>query len=218
LLHRPLDRLVQQWGIDLEEILSQVQDEYALGLLPRSDAAADWVFVTKQSPELKEHLAQLNQKALEQGISIGNFTIAESPVTAWTKLSTVRRSPLRTGKREGMTVQAEVQGVHASIGNHEIFATSLDAIAQALEANQNGLLPTDRFQQEIAALPTSNNGYLFVDWAALQSELNLSNSPLAEIQERFAFLKPILNELRTLTISSNGSRADAAQGTVFLRL
>jgi hypothetical protein len=219
LLHRPLDPLVQRWGIDLAEIVGWVKDEYVLGLLPRADGSeADWIFVTKQSPNLSNNLAQLDQKAQQQGISTGHFTIADQPVTAWTKLSTVRRTPSRGGKHEVMTVQAEVQGVHASVGEYEIFATSLDAISQALEANQNSLFITDRFQQEIAALPSPNNGYLFVDWMSLKDELNLSSSPLSELKDRLAFLEPVMDELRTLTFSSDGSSTHSAQGTVFLRL
>lgn len=218
LLHKPLRSLAQQWSVDIEEIMGWMQDDYALGLLPRSDVAQpDWVFVAKQTPELSDRLTQLDQQSQEQGISTGRFTIANYPVTAWTKLST-RRSPGRINQREVMTVQAEVQGVHASVEEYEIFATSLDAIAQALEATQNSLLSTDRFQQEIAALPSPNNGYLFVDWMALRKAIGSSSPDLLDLKARFAFLKPVMDEVRTLTLSSEGSSTNAARGTIFLRL
>ncbi|WP_416666609.1 DUF3352 domain-containing protein [Egbenema bharatensis] len=234
LLHQPLDSLAQQWETKPEEIMSWIQDEYALGLLPQENGTqSDWIFVTQQSPELSDRLTQLDQTVQQEGISIGRFTIAEQPVTAWTKLSAMSRTVAtaeskldrkanrksdRSNPRESVTVQAEVQGVHASIAGYEIFATSLDAIAQCLESSQNSLVATDRFQQEIAALPSPNDGYIFVDWLALQETDRSTSSPLPKLKGRLAFLRPVINELRTLTFSSNGSSSTAAKGTLFLRL
>ena len=67
-LQQSIAQLEKQWDIDLlEDVLSWMPGDYALGLLPRPDGAPDWVFVTPQSTETTAGLEQLNAIAQAQG-------------------------------------------------------------------------------------------------------------------------------------------------------
>ncbi|NJR39528.1 MAG: DUF3352 domain-containing protein [Leptolyngbyaceae cyanobacterium CSU_1_4] len=140
LLQQPLAQLEQRWEIDLaKDVLSWMPGEYALGLLPRSGGAQDWVFVSPQSTETTAGLERLNAIAQTQGISLGSVPLGETKITAWTTLQTVPKPRANSPKNAGselMTIQAKVEGVHATVKGYEIFATSLEAMEQAIQAAQ----------------------------------------------------------------------------------
>jgi len=215
LIYQPLNPFQQRWQLEPEELFSWVEGEYALGRVPGlSSARPDWIFVAERSPLVIEQIAKLDELAQARGISVSSFTVADQPVMAWTKLST-SLAPSRSGQRQALTVQATVEGVHTTIDNYELFATSLDAIAAAIQATEDSLLNTEKFQQAIAPLPLPNGGYFYIDSTALQTFLD---KQLAEIPVPFSALRPVLEALRSVTISGYGSEANAARGIIFLRL
>ena len=65
-----------------------------------------------------------------------------------------------------LNLQAAVQGVHASVGSYELFATSVAAMDSALKIADRSLVSVETFKQATTALLKPNNGYLYVDWAA----------------------------------------------------
>jgi hypothetical protein len=216
LLFKPLNRLQQQWQVEPENLFGWAQGEYALGRLStRAGTSADWIFVTERSPTAATAISQLDAMAQARGMSVSSFTVAGQSVTAWTQLSTTAASPQRTGQPPSLAVQATVSGVHTSIGNYELFATSLDAMAAGLQTvsdSEDSLLNSDAFQQSIAPLPVPNGGYFYADAVLLRSWAE------QKFAARPSPLRPFLEAVRSIAISRYGSRANAARGVVFLRL
>ncbi|KGF71796.1 hypothetical protein DO97_15550 [Neosynechococcus sphagnicola sy1] len=214
LLQQSLTNVQQQWGLDLPEtIFSWVTDEYALGLLPTS-TQPDWIFVTQRSPAATSAIAHLDEIARDQGYGTSPLNLQGQQVSAWTKLTAA--PPVAAEKTANLQLQAQVQGVHATLGKYEIFATSVEAMRAAIHrATSGSLLTTAPFQQAIAPLPTPNNGYVYLDWQGSQSFLERS-FPL------FQWVKiigtPMLDHLRTVSLNSTRSEAGVHRGSLFLRL
>jgi hypothetical protein len=219
LVNQSLAELQDHWGIDLpKEVFSWVKDEYALALLPRADQPQpDWIFVAKKTDAATEAVDHLDAIAQQQGLSLGTLTLGEQQTSAWTKLSTTTASDNRKRKRgeEAVTLSAEVRGIHTAVGNYEIFATSVEAMNQALQAAESPLLSNATFQQAIAPLAKENDGYLYLDWQSVRGlvEQQLPIVKLAELAGKSFF-----DHVRSLTISSYGSEANLRRGALFIRL
>ena len=214
-LQQPIDQLQQQIAVSLdalpEEVLSTINEDYAIAMLPRPDRAQpDWLFVARRSPETDVQLKQLDAIALEHGAITSSFPL-ETPlgtqeVYAWTKLST--RSSKSAGKSL-VSLDTQVQGLNTTVGDYEIFATSLEAIAQATQAPDNSLLQSEEFQAAIAPLKTPNDGYMYLADSAIRQVLN--QTPLAD---RHLPLSQLLDQVRSLSLTSYGSKAIGRSGTV----
>ena len=213
-LQQPIAQLQQQLAVSLdslpEEVVSGIQGDYAIALLPRPDRTqSDWLFVIRRSPETDAALKQLDAIALENRAMTSSFSL-ETPlgtqeVYAWTKLST------RSGKsaNQPVSLDTQVQGMNTTVGDYEIFATSLEAIAQATQAPEASLLQSDRFQAAIAPLETPNDGYLYIADTAIRRVLE--QTPLADRQMP---LSQLLDHVRSLSLTSYGSQAIGRPGTV----
>lgn len=220
-LQQPIAQLEKQWNISLsEDVLSWMPGEYALGMLPRPDGLYDWVFVTWQSPETTTGLERLNAIAQTQGISIGAVPLGDTKITAWTTLQTVPKPRNNSQKNAGselMTIQAKVEGVHATANGYEIFATSLEAIEQAIQAAQTPI--ADDRERAIATLAPRNNGYLFVDGSALQmwarSLASISEKSPQDIAKKVQLL---LNHVASATLSNYGSDAQGQHNGILIQL
>lgn len=206
-LQQTLATLQQQWDIPFPEALSWVTGNYALAQLPPvGRSQPDWIFVAQQSPESSQGVSQLDQLAQQQGISLGSFLLGEQKIYAWTKLT-----PTSPGiNKPGSTaLQAKIQGVHTTIGDYEVFATSLEAMEQALAA-QTAAPPAD-LQTAIAQLQTPNQGYLFLNQASLDQLLQA-------IRGGEGIKKQLASNLRSAVISSYGTDETGLRGAVFLHL
>lgn len=210
-LQQPITQLEKQWDIDLsEDVLSWMPGEYALGLLPRPDGAPDWVFVTRQSPETTMGLERLNAIAQARGISLGSVPLGETKITAWTTLQTVPKPRASSQKHTGselMTIQAKVEGVQATVNGYEIFATSLEAMEQAIQAAQAPM--TDDRRGAIAALALPNNGYLFMDKSGLRQWAEQLPQGTARL---------LLNYITSATVSNYGSDAQGLHNGVLIQI
>ncbi|MBD2541572.1 DUF3352 domain-containing protein [Coleofasciculus sp. FACHB-SPT36] len=218
LIDQPIANLQARWGIDLkQDIFSWVQGEYALGMLPRADRKdSDWIFVAEKSATTKAEAAidRLDAVAKQQGLSVSSFTLENQPISAWTQLTTT--ADKNQGEdQDSVKLEAQVKGVHASVGKYEIFTTSIEAMNQAIKAPDNSLVKSDRFQANITSLPQPNNGYLYLDWASSQAFLE-RQLPIVRVVELVA--KPLFNELNSLAFSSYGSDDGVRRSKVFLRL
>jgi len=221
-----------RWQLDLEkDVFSWVKGEYALGLLPnfivepvtktknKKQAAErqspnslpnDWIFIAQRSNEdAGQAIAHLDDLAKTQGLSVGSLPLGEQTVFAWTRLSPT------SGKNQAKTLQAEVQGVHATIGNYELFTTSIEAMDRALQAVGSSLKNSDRFEQAIAPLLQPNNGYVYLDWIAGKVILE-RQFPILRIIELAG--KPLFDHLQSLSLSSYGMESGVQHSGVFLRL
>ncbi len=218
LLDQALASLQSRWGIQLpEEVFSWVQGEYALSLVPRPDRVnPDWIFVAQKAAGAKaeESIEHLDDLAKQQGFSVGSLPLGDKTITAWTKLVT-STTPVAGKDDSLMRLEAQVQGVHASIENYEIFTTSIEAMDQALKGLENSLLKNDNFQNAIAPLPEQNDGYLYLDWATGGKFIE-RQVPIVQVVELVA--KPLFDHLRSLSVSSYGIDNGVQRSKLFFRL
>jgi hypothetical protein len=114
-----------------------------------------------------------------------------------------------------MRLDAEVKGIHTEIDNYQVFGTSVEAIAQAIQKGEDALVNSDKFQSAIAPLPQENDGYFYLDWENSQPLLE-KQFPLIRVAELAG--KPLFDHLRTLTLASEGTDAGVRKATVFLQL
>jgi hypothetical protein len=213
IFYKSLNLLQEPLGIDLAtDVFSWVRGEYSLALVANPDGGEpDWIFVAEKNADADAAIAHLDELAKEQGYSVGNLPLLDKTVTAWTKLSTSTGKKLDSLAR----LEATVSGVHASIDKYEIFATSVEAMAKALQGSEISLVNSKKFQQAISALPTENDGYFYIDWN--QSEPILDKKlPLVRIVELAG--KPLFKNLRSLTVSSQGSQNTIRRATIFFNL
>ena len=217
-INRAIANWQSRWGIELpEDIFSWVQGDYALSLLPRPDQAnPDLIFVA-QNTETKEpnsSIKHLDEIAEERGLSVGKLPLGERNITAWTKLVT---SAIRLDKNDNlMNLEAKVQGLRATVGNYEIFTTSIEAMEEALKGQQdNSLLKSEAFQNAIAPLPINNDGYLYLDWSKSKPFIE-RQLPIVRVFELVG--KPLFDHLRSLTISSYGIDKGVQRSKLFIEL
>ncbi|MBD2460632.1 DUF3352 domain-containing protein [Oscillatoria sp. FACHB-1407] len=212
LIQRSLTPLAQSIKAEPPDLFNWVTQEFALGLLPSPvKNQAEWVFVAERSPDTDSAIERFNAIAQQQGLSTGPLTLNDRPIYAWTKLSTLANGR----KQRPPAVQAEVQAVHTTVGKYEVFATSVAALDQALNAAKSSLLTNAQFQQAIATIAARNDGYLYVDWQAVR-KLASERLPLLKLTEVVA--KPVLDHVRSLTMSSYGNETNVRRGTVFIQL
>ncbi len=213
---QPLAELQGRWGIDLpQDIFSWVKGEYALGMLSDSNQTnPDWVFVAEKSDAAEQGISRLDAIASSQGLSTNSLTLGEQKISTWAQLTT---APVSSSKpdRASITLKAKVQGVHATVGRYEIFTTSVEAMDEALKAPQNGsVVDNPQFQASIAPIPKPNQGYLYLDWTASQEILE-RQLPVLKLLEVLG--NPFFSNLRSLTVSSYGSKTGLLKGGVFFR-
>jgi hypothetical protein len=212
LLNQSLSELSTQWQINSStDLLDWVNGEYAVALLPRPDRPQqDWIFVVEKDADAEAAIERFDAIAKQQGLSTGAFPLGDRQIFAWTKLL-----PTATQNKDAVSLQAQVQGVHTDVGNYEVFATSLEAINQALQASQNSLLSLDSFAQAIDALNPKNDGYFYIDWLAVRGLLE-QRFPVIRLAELAG--KPFFEHLRSLTVTSYDTESTVQRGAIFIQL
>jgi hypothetical protein len=242
LLQQALSGVEQRWHVDIpRQILTWMQGEYAIAQVPSGDPnqPVDWLLVAQRSGERAEQgLKDLAAIAQQQGLSLGEIRLGDQPVSAWTRLSTATNpvpastkasaKPNRKGQSappaSQLSLQAEVVGVRASVGPYELFATSLNALDQALRtgapadtgnktASPSRITPA--LQTAIAPLNPNNNGYLYLNWSGGKG-LFEQEWPLLRAFEVGA--QPLLQRLEAIAVSSYGVDQGVERGGVFLQL
>lgn len=217
-LRQPVEQLQQQWGLDLAtDVFPWVQGEYALALVPTEpDAAPDWIFVAERTSPLatSEGLARLDTIAQAQGYRVGPLTLGKQTVSAWTELG--EEAAAENPEAIAPSLQAQVRGVHTTLGNYEIFATSAEAMERSLKASQGkAIADLPQFQRAIAPLPASNSGYLYLNWPQNQTWIK-DRWPQVRIAELAA--GPLFEHLNALTLSTYGSDANLRHSAIALQL
>jgi hypothetical protein len=210
-LGQNLKQLQQAWGItSWSDLVGWVDGEYALSLLSDKQSTPDWIFAAEKTPRVEAAIAHFNEIAQQQRLTAGAIDVEGQAAIAWTKLLTVGADR----RRQPLSLQALVQAVHTTVGEYEVFASSLDALRQSLLTAQAPTL-SPNLQQAIATLDPDNDGYFYVDWAALKSWVlpKLSVRRLAEVSQL-----PFVESVRSLTISGYGTEMNLRQGGIFLQL
>ncbi len=213
LINPPLVTAKNNWHIDLpKDIFNWVGGEYVVGLLPRVSTPAqipsfDWIFVTQKPADLAP-INSLDAIAVADGFSVGPLTLGNQEIITWTRLTTVFDQV-----QQGLTVKAEVKGVHTTIGDYEIFTTSVQAMADILAAPGTSLLNSPKFQETIGKLPQPNDGYVYVDWSATEPIL-AQQFPVIRLIELVA--KPLISNWESLSISSQGAESSIRHASAFI--
>jgi hypothetical protein len=211
LVNQLLSNMQTRWGVAPRDLLNWMEGEYAVGVVPHLDQP-NWIVVAERSEATETAVQNLDAIAQRQGLSTGTLSLGDQQVVAWTKLSMLDPTVSQPGPQ---TVQAEVQGLRASVGNYEIFASSVEAMNQALQAPKKSLISSDQFRQAIAPLASNNDGYLYIDWLAVQ-DLVKQRLPLLKLVEGAG--QPILEHVRSLTMTSYGSEQNLRRGAIFIRI
>lgn len=210
--------LQDRFGISIpEEIFPWVTGEYAVALLPQpNQEAGEWVFVAEEvaPEEATNAIAQLDDQAKQGGYSVGDLTIAEQKVTAWTVIKPISDVTFQP-KQSPVQLNAEVKGIHGEIENYQVFGTSVEAIAQGITKGEDALINSETFQSAIASLPAENDGYFYLDWEKSQPLLE-KQFPLIRVVELAG--KPLFDHLRILTLASEGTENGVRRATLFLQL
>ncbi|NMG10779.1 DUF3352 domain-containing protein [Brasilonema sp. UFV-L1] len=215
-LFLPLTDVQKRWGINWkEDIFNWVQGEYAIGLLPRQDQTTfDWIFVAEKSEQTPAAISRLDTLASSQGLSLSSFPLDEQKISAWTQLTTAVNTSGEAKDRELFTIEANVLGTRADVGNYEIFASSIEAMDKALTAKDNSLMTNPRFNESIAVIPQPNQGYIYIDWTKSHDILE-RQLPILKFVEVLG--KPFFQNLRSLTMSSYGNDTELLKGGVFFQ-
>ena len=210
--------LEDRFGISLpDRIFPWVRGEYAVALLPESDQTqGEWVFVGEEveGTEAKQAVKELDEQAKEGGYSVGNITIANQKVTAWTVIQPISEVEFNSKEKPGK-LTAEVKGIHGEVENYQVLGTSIAAITQAIQKGETSLVNDEGFQSAIAPLPPENDGYFYLNWEKSQPLLE-QQFPLIRVIELAG--KPLFDHLRVLSLASEGTEAGVRKATLFLQL
>ncbi|MFN6469732.1 MAG: DUF3352 domain-containing protein [Nostoc sp. SerVER01] len=212
---KPLGDAQKRWGINLpKDIFSWVQGEYAIALLPQEQTTPHWIFVAEKSDGVEQGVARLDAIASSNGLTISPVTIDNQKISAWTELTTASKKT-NDKNRASFAIEAKVRGAHTTLGNYEIFTSDLETMDEVFTAKENSLINNPKFQDSIAAIPQSNQGYIYLDWTKSHDLLE-RQIPILKLVEVLG--KPFFNNLRSLTVSSYGTNTEALKGGVFFQL
>lgn len=215
LVDRTLADIQQVWSVNLpQDIFNWVQGEYALAVVPNLSNSADWIFAAEKSPDSQNAIDKLDEIARSKEYSTGSFTLRNQKITAWTQLTTSQIYGKQNKRKSA--IETEAKGVRATVGNYEIFTTSVEAMDAALEAAETGSLVANQdFQTSIEPLPPSNDGYFYLDWPSSRAIWE-KQIPLLRLIELSA--RPLFDHLRSLTVTSTGEIRGIRKATIFMRL
>jgi hypothetical protein len=215
LVDRAIADLQENWGVNLpQDIFNWVQGEYALAVVPSSSNTPDWIFAAEKSADAQKAIDKLDEIARSKEYSIGNFTLRNQKITAWTQLTTSQSYDVKNKSKSA--IETEAKGVRATVGKYEIFTTSVEAMDAALKAAETGSLVANQdFQTSIEPLPPANDGYFYLDWPSSRAIWE-KQIPLLRLIELSA--RPLFDHLRSLTVTSTGEVAGIRKATVFMRL
>jgi hypothetical protein len=209
---QPLAEVKKHWGIDLaKDIFSWVQGEYAVGLLPNPQQTnQEWVFVVEKTSATSDGILQLDAIASRNGLSLTSFDLDKQPITTWTKITANSQKSTKA-----FNLEAKAYGVHTTMGNYEIFASSLETMHEVLTTKDNSFIKKSDFQKSIATFPKPNQGYAYINWENSQEILE-KQLPILKLVKVVA--KPFLEDMRSLTISSYGNESNLLKGSILFQM
>ena len=210
LINDALNRLDSNLGLNLtKEVFPWVQGEFSLAMVNTLQGdAPEWLFVAERQPEdlVVQGIARLDEIALQQGLSVGSLSLGDSKATVW--------SQLESSLDASSSVKTVVKGVHTTIDNYEVFATSVDALKSSLQ--QPTIIKTiSPLQKAALALPQNNDGYVYLNWREFAPLLQ-QKYPLIRVAQ--LTIKPLLDHLNSLMLTSLGSKDGVRQATIYFNL
>ena len=214
----------KRWGMEpLSALFPLIEGEYAVALLPSPPGSEtpslnakpkpEWLFVNAlpQGNAAGQPLTQkLQSLAQEQQIGISPFQLGAQAVAAWTQ---VVNQPAQA--RGSTVLNAAVAGAFATVADHKILATSLDALEQSLVAPKYPLADTEDFQRAIAPFERPNQGYLYLDWPGMRSRLERQLPQLHQLEQT---VPELFQRLKTVSISNYGETPQVQHSQILFRL
>ncbi|MDJ0598524.1 MAG: DUF3352 domain-containing protein [Crocosphaera sp.] len=215
LLNRAISYLEEPLGVNLsKDVFPWVKGEFSLGLVPKEEGGEpDWIFVAQKSPDvaIDQVLERFDQQAENAGYTVGNLPLLDTNVTVWTKL----KATVNPNQKKLASLQTEVTGVHGNIDDYVIFSTSVEGISKAISTEFPKLIETEEFQHVIEGLSPENDGYFYINWEKSEPILT-QKLPITRVVE-FG-IKPLLRNLRSFTLSSQGSQDNIRRATIFFNV
>ena len=209
-LVQPLVDIQKSWNLNFnQDIFRRVTGEYALALLPDAYLSPHWLFVVEKTPDLEAGIAHLDQIASSHDLNISSLTLDGQKVSAWTQVTAT------TENNQSINVDTTVKAAHTTLDNYEIFSSDLKTLTTVLSQKQKSLLENTQFKNAVAAIPQTNQGYIYLDWENSQDILK-HQLPVLKFVEVLG--KPLFDNLRSLTVSSYSSEPGTLKGGVFFQL
>ena len=197
----------------INDIFQWVKGDYGLALLPPDGKKAiDWVFAVRRStsPQIQSGLDQLDKLARDRGFTIGPVNIGSKTVQAWTQLSAPKSLD---------NIQAKAIAAHTTIGDFEVFSTSIETLDSILNESFSPLEKSSDWQSLVREIPAINNGYLSLDWP-IAKPLIEQQVPGLRLLELLA--QPVVSHFKSVTISSSPMDDSVddpvAKGTIIIGL
>ena len=180
----------------IQDIFQWGKGDYGFAIAPiKSNQPIQWVFAVKQdSQEIEQGIAKLDNIARDRGLTIGAVKLGDQTVQAWTQLSSSQNTQLAAN-----TIVA-----HTTIGNYEVFSTSLKMLENLANKSEKTLNQSSDVTLATREIDKPNQGYAYVDWNAVQPLLEKQIPGLRLIE---ILAQPIVTHLKSLTISAAESSA-----------
>lgn len=203
--NQTIANLEARLGLSLtQNIFSWVTGKYGLALFPNfSNDGLNWLFLAETDENAADAIMQLDQLAMGQSLSVGNFEIDNQTVTAWTKLAPA-------ADQKNISLKAQVLGAHTEIDGYMAIANSVEAIASAMQKSANN----SELEKAIELLPLPNDGYVYLNWS--QGRDWFRQQAWIRVVELLA--QPLSEHLQALTIAGEGTTEGVPKATMFLDL
>ena len=213
-----LQSLASQLQLNLiQDVFQWVKGDYGFSIAPiKPNQPTQWVFAVKRNgQEIQQGIAKLDKIARDRGLTIGSVKLGDQTVQAWTQLSSSQNTQLT----------ASTIAAHTTIGNYEVFSTSLKMLENLANKSEKTLNQSLDWTSATREIDNRNQGYAYVEWNDVQPLLEKQIPGLRLIE---ILAQPIVTHLKSLTISvaeSSASESSAlrnsasiAKGTVVIGL
>ncbi len=211
LQNQALQPLAAQSQLDLiQDVFQWVKGEYGLAIAPpQSKKPLEWVFAVKrETSQIQQGLTKLDGIARDRGLTIGPIKLSASQTAqAWTQL---------TSAADSSNLTANPIAAHTTIGDYEVFSTSLETLGQLANHSKKTLESNANWNESLDNIAIPNQGYLYTDWNAIRPTIE-QKIPGLRLLEILA--QPIVSHLKSFTVSANSSSgSDIAKGTIVVGL
>ena len=213
-----LQSLASQLQLNLiQDVFQWVKGDYGFAIAPiKPNQQTQWVFAVKRDgQEIEQGIAKLDKIARDRGLTIGAVKLGDLTVQAWTELSSSQNTQLT----------ANTIAAHTTIGNYEVFSTSLKMLENLANKSEKTLNQSSDWTLATREIDNRNQGYAYVEWNDVQPLLEKQIPGLRLIE---ILAQPIVTHLKSLTISASESSASEssaprnsasiAKGTVVIGL
>ena len=188
----------------IEKITQLFINHYAVGQFQ------DGTWLMAMANTQIDMVKQLDDIAIQQGLTVSQLTLNNQTVTAWSRLKT----RVKDGTNRETTVETDLVALHTKVEDCDIFSSSIGGLTAALEAPDQPLFKNQQFQKVVQPTDNSNQGYAYGTWGEIE-RLLASN-------RWFSLIKPILQpwseSLSAISVSTNGKTGKQSTGTISILL